>query len=136
MNYLRINIVSVFAVIMLILSCNEKNVSFSRIEFKIPDHINININDLNGAVKDIKTDSASNFYIVLVLYSYSSGAETISFSGGNDVKTVNGKGKLKGLVKVTDGKNIIRAEFIEGEGESREEMIASLVKEIKLKLLR
>jgi hypothetical protein len=124
-----------FASIFL-LSCRDSSVVFNRIEYIIPDHINIKKEDLSSRFAEVKTDSSSSVYVVIVLYSYSSGAETISFSGGNDVTTTTAGGRLKALVKVMDGKKILRAEFVEGVGGSSEEMLSSLLQEIKLKLVQ
>lgn len=129
-------VLPVLLAVLIILSCNDKSLNFSRIEFKIPDYVNIKAEDLKNALGDVKTDPSSGCYLVVVLYSYSSGTETISFSGGDDVKTVNGSGKIKGLVKVMDGKKIIMAEFIESGGNSKEEMISSFVKEVRRKLIK
>jgi hypothetical protein len=52
------------------------------------------------------------------------------------VKTVTGKGKLKALVKIMNGKKIIRADFVESEGKTKEEMISSLVHNIRLQMGR
>jgi len=117
------------------LSCRSTPVSFSRIEYSIPAHINVKPEDLQLHFKDIKTDPSSTLFIVIVLYSYSSGAETISFSGGNEMKSASIKGKVKGLVKVMDGGKIVIAEFVEGGGNSKDEMLSSLVKDIQSKFL-
>lgn len=122
--------------VILISSCRDKPVTFSRIEYVIPAHININIEEIKSRFTDFKTDPVSPYYAVIVFYSYSSGAETISFSGGDDVTTVTAGGRLKALVKVMDGKKILKAEFVEGTGSSKEEMIGSFDKEIKLRLER
>ncbi len=134
MRYLRIKLLLFSALMLLIISCDTPAVSFNRIEYNIPGHISINEDDLKSAFREINTDPASSFYMVVTLYSYSSGTETISFSGGDDVKTVSGKGRIKALLKIMDGNKIIRAEFAEGGGGSREEMIASLVKDFKIKM--
>ena len=133
MNYLKINFYASLVLLLFLLSCESTAVSFNRIEYNIPDHIIINEEDMKSAFGEVKTDPAGSLYIVITLYSYSSGRETISFSGGDDVKTESGKGKLKALVKVMDGKKIVRAEFAEGTGNSMQEMISSLVKDFKLK---
>jgi hypothetical protein len=122
--------------IILVSSCRDKSVTFCRIDYVIPAHIDINIEDIKSRFTDFKTDPVSSYYAVIVLYSYSSGAETISFSGGDDVTTITAGGKLKALVKVMNGKKILKAEFVEGTGNSKEEMIGSFVKEIKLRLER
>lgn len=133
MNYLKIKFNASLILSVLLLSCESPAVSFNRIEYNIPGHIIINEEDMKSAFREIKTDPASSLYIVITLYSYSSGRETISFSGGDDVKTESGKGKLKALVKVMDGKKIVRAEFAEGTGNTVQEMISSLVKDFKVK---
>lgn len=133
MNYLKIKFNASLILLVFLLSCDSPAVSFNRIEYNIPGHIIINEEDLKSAFGEIKTDPASSLYIVITLYSYSSGRETISFSGGDDVKTESGKGRLKALVKVMDGKKIVRAEFAEGTGNSLQEMILSLVKDFKVK---
>jgi len=135
MNYLKINSAS-FLLLFFLLSCDSTAVSFSRIEYNIPGHINLKEEDLKTVFGEVKTDPSSSLYITVTFYSYSSGTETISFSGGEDVKTVSGKGRLKALVKVMDGKKIVRAEFVEGEGASKEEMISSLVKDFKYKMIK
>ena len=136
MNNLKIKSASLMFLAFFIISCESSAVSFNRIEYKIPPHIIISEEDMKKGLGGIKTDPASPFYIEVTLYSYSSGRETISFSGGDEVKTVNGKGKLKALLKVMDGKKIIRAEFAEGEGGSKEEMLSSLAENFKHKLLK
>lgn len=133
MNYLKIKFNAALILLVFLLSCESPAVSFNRIEYNIPGHIVINETDMKSAFAEVKTDPASPLYIVITLYSYSSGRETISFSGGDDVKTESGKGKLKALVKVMNGKKIVRAEFAEGAGNSVQEMILSLVKDFKLK---
>ena len=135
MNYLKINLITVILLGTFVSACNDHTVSINRIEYSIPEHISIKADDFKTSLGDIKTDPSSSIYIVVVLYSYSSGVEKISFSGAEDVKTSSAKGKLKALFKVMEGDNILRAEFAKGEGSSKEEMITSLVKEIKLKLL-
>jgi len=136
MNYLKINFTSLFVLLCFFLSCDSPAVSFNRIEYKIPAHISIQADDLKRALGYVKTDPSSPLYIVVTLYSYSSGSETISFSGGDDLKTVSGKGKLKALVKVMDGEKIVKAGFIEGGGNSKEEMLSSLVKDFKHKMMK
>ncbi|PKL18768.1 MAG: hypothetical protein CVV49_04290 [Spirochaetae bacterium HGW-Spirochaetae-5] len=136
MNYLKINVLLLMFTSIFLLSCRESPVAFNRIEYVIPGHINIKIDDLSSRFAEIKTDPESSIYIVIVLYSYSSGAETISFSGGDDMTTVTAGGRLKALVKVMDGKKILRAEFAEGRGNSREDMLSSLLQEIKLRLVQ
>jgi hypothetical protein len=136
MGYLKINTLFMLLTLIFTISCMEPAVTFSRIEYNIPGHINIRKEELTSAFGEIETDSASRYYIVVTIYSYSTGTERISFSGGNEVKTVSGRGRLKVLLKVMDGKNILRAEFVEAEGNSKEEMLSSLAGEIKLKLQR
>jgi hypothetical protein len=133
MNCLKIKFNVSLILLLFLLSCESPAVSFNRIEYNIPEHIIISEDDMKSAFGGIKTDPASSLYIVITLYSYSSGRETISFSGGDDVKTESSKGKLKALVKVMDGKKIVRAEFAEGTGNTVQEMISSLVKDFKVK---
>jgi len=134
MNKLKIYVLFPVFTIIFLLSCRESSVAFNRIEYIIPGHINIKTEDLRSRFSVIKTDSSSSIYIVIVLYSYSSGAETISFSGGNDVTTSTAGGRLKALVKVMDGKKILRAEFVEGAGGSSEEMLSSFAQAIRSKM--
>ncbi len=134
MNYLKINFLLLMFTSIFMLSCRETSVALNRIEYIIPSHINIKTEDLSSRFVEVKTDSSSSVYAVIVLYSYSSGAETISFSGGNDVTTTTAGGRLKALVKVMDGKKILKAEFVEGAGGSSEEMLSSFAREIRLKL--
>jgi len=134
MNYLKINFISLLIFSISIMSCRGESIRISRIEYSIPDHIIIKTEDLKTALKDINTDPSGDHYLVLVIYSYSSGKETISYSGIGDLKTTSGKGRLKVLLKFMNDTKIIRAEFIVSEGNSKEEIISSIAKEIKLKL--
>jgi len=136
MNYLKLNALLLIFLTFLTSSCRESSVTFNGIEYVIPEHIDIKADDLKSRFSEFKTDPASSIHIVIVLYSYSSGAETISFSGGDDLKTAIAGGRLKALVKVMDGKKIIRAEFVEGYGNSKDDMLVSFVKEIKLRLVK
>jgi len=136
MNFFKINYRSVLPVFLFALSCTDPVVSFSRIEYRIPGYIDIKTDDLNRISGDFKTDPASAVYVEVVLYSYSAGAEKISLSGDGEFKTVSGNGRLKALVKVMNDKKILRAEFVEGRGNSKEEMLSSLGKEIKLKMIK
>lgn len=135
MYYLGIKYISLLSILLAALSCTEPVTGFSRIDYVIPDHINIKTDDLKKAFSGFKTDNSAGVYIVVVLYSYSAGAEKISISGDSELKTVSGQGRLKALVKVMDEKKIVKAVFLEGRGGSREEMISSLVKEMKLKMI-
>lgn len=132
---MRINFIQFLCFLILILSCRSEPLKFSRIEFFIPEHIRLKEDDLRKSFNTLETDPSSQTYIVIVLYSYSSGTESISFSGDGGFKTVNSKGRLKILVRVMNGKKITRAEFIEAAGDNEQEIISSAAKEIKLKLL-
>ncbi len=131
MNCLKLKLFLLLFSMVFMSSCRDTAVTFSRIEYVIPAHIDIKTAELQSRLTDIKTDSASPYHIVIVLYSYSSGAEKISFAGGDNITTVTAGGRLKALVKVMDGEKILRAEFAEGTGNSMEEMILSLVIGIK-----
>ncbi len=131
---MKINHISAVLMLIFIISCSSAPLRFSRIEYNIPDHIKVNVDDLKKALSDVKTDSSSNLHIKITLYSYSSGAETISFSGEKDFKTVRSSGKIKGLLKIMNGKEILQAEFVEGSGDSTEEMLSALAENIKKRL--
>lgn len=136
MNYFKINALLLIFLTILVSSCRESSVTFNRIEYVIPEHIDIKADDLKNRFSEFKIDPASSIRIVIVLYCYSSGAETFSFSGGEDLKTAIAGGRLKALVKVMEGEKIIRAEFVEGNGNSKDDMLVSFVKEIKLRLIK
>ncbi len=113
------------------LSCTDPVASISRIEYRIPSHINLTAGDLNRISGDFKTDPSSAVYIEITLYSYSAGREKISLSGDSEMKTVTSPGRIKALVKVINDKKLLRAEFAEGRGSTKEEMINSLAEDIK-----
>lgn len=123
--------------VSIMISCSKPVTRYSRIDFVIPDQVSIKYDELKKIwAEEYKTDPVSTIYIVVIIYSYSSGSETVSFSGSGEMQTVRGKGRLKCLVKVMDGEKIIRAEFVEGIGNSREEMLSSVINEIKFKLFK
>ena len=120
-----------------IFSCSGTVGRYSRIDFVIPPQVNIRPEELKKIwAEEDKTDPSSGIFIVVTVYSYSSGSETVSFSGSGEMQTVRGKGRLKCLVKVMDGKDIIRAEFVEGSGNTKEEMFSSVIREIKSSLFK
>jgi hypothetical protein len=86
-------------------------------------------------MKDFHLDPASLLYLEITIYSYSTGLESISISDTEDIKNVIEPGKIKGLIKITDGKKILSADFIDATGNSKEEMILSLIDKIRLKYI-
>ena len=136
MNYLKFIITAVSLTVIFTVSCSTAPANINRIEYKIPGHIIINSDDLKNSMGDVQTDPLSPLFLTITLYSYSAGAETISFSGTEDVKTENSSGMLKAIVKITDGKKIQQAEFLTGKGNTKDEMILSLAKEIKRKFFK
>ncbi len=132
MNYLKSGLATALFSFLFLFSCREP-VSFSRIEYNIPSHINIKTDELEDAFKEMKLNPSAILYIKVTVYSYSSGSETISFSG-EDVKTIKSGGKIRVLIKVMDNKKVIRAEFAEGAGNSKKELLSTLVKDVQQKL--
>ena len=134
MNYIR----AIFLCIVLFvsnLSCEDTKVSFSKIICKIPEYINIKEDEIYAKMKDFPLDSASSLYLEITIYSYSTGLESITMSDDGDIKNVTDAGKIKGLIKITDGKKILSADFIDISGNSKEELISSLINKIKLKYI-
>ena len=115
------------------LSCEDTKVSFSKIICKIPEYINIKEDEIYAQMKEFPLDPASLLYLEITIYSYSSGLESITMSDNGDMKNVMEPGKIKALIKITDGKKILRTNFIDTKGNSKEEMISSLIDKIKLK---
>ncbi len=114
-------------------SCDNTVSGFSRIEYTIPGHIKISGDELKQSGSVLVTDPKSRYHAEIVIYSYSSGTESISFSG-EEMSSSTGEGRIRGLVKIMDGKSIIKAVFIEGRGKKREEMISSLFNDAAIKL--
>ena len=116
------------------LSCNDTDVTFNKITCKIPKYININEDEIYAQLKDFKLDPSSYLYLEIVIYSYSTGLESIIISDNEDIKNVMEPGKIKVMIKITDGKKILGADFIDAAGNSKEEMISSLIDKIRFKL--
>jgi len=132
MNYIR----AVFLCIVLfvsILSCDDTKFTFSKIICKIPEYINIREDEIYARMNDFNLDPASSLYLEITIYGYSTGLESISISDNGDIKNTIEPGKIKGLIKITDGKKILRADFIDADGNSKEEMILALIDKIRLK---
>jgi hypothetical protein len=121
---------------IIIISCAEPVPEYSRVDFVIPPHINISQDELTKNWPDKKRNPASPVHIVITLYSYSSGSETITFSDTGEMKTITGKASLKCLVKVMRGKEILRAEFLEVSGSSKEDIINFLINQVRDKLFK
>ena len=133
MNYIR----AVFLCIVLfvsILSCDDTKFTFSKIICKIPEYINIREDEIYARMNDFHLDPASSLYLEITIYGYSTGLESISISDNGDIKNTIEPGKIKGLIKITDGKKILRADFIDADGNSKEEMILALVNKIRFRL--
>ena len=118
------------------LSCDDANITFSKITCKIPKYINIDEDEIYAHLKDFHLDPSSLLFLEITIYSYSTGLESITISDNDDIKNVIEPGKIKGLIKITDGKKILSADFIDANGNSKEEMISSLIDKIKFKLSR
>jgi len=132
MNYIRVIILCIL--FLLNLSCNDDKPSFSKITCKIPKHINIKEDEIYAQIKDFQLDPSSSLWLEITIYSYSTGLESIIISDNEDIKNVVEPGRIKGLIKITDGKKILRADFIDASGISKEEMILSLIDKIRSKL--
>ena len=118
------------------LSCNDDKPSFSKITCKIPKHINIKEDEIYAHLKDFHLDPSSSLWLEITIYSYSTGLESISISDNEDIKNVVEPGKIKGLIKIADAKKILRADFIEAVGNTKEEMILSFIDKIRSKILK
>lgn len=134
MNYSKCESMLFSVLCCFFLCCGSGQLKYSRIDYIIPGHIIISSDELQQAIGEIRTDTASVISLTVVIYSYSSGRETISFSGGDEMKTASSKGKIKALLKYTEGKKIVRAEFVEAEGRTREELISALAEKIRVKI--
>ncbi|MCL1865164.1 MAG: hypothetical protein FWF73_05065 [Spirochaetes bacterium] len=132
MNYIK-TILLCIVVLFLNLSCNEDKVTFNKITCKIPNYINIKDDEIYAQLKNFHLDSASHLYLEITIYSYSTGLESIIISDDEDIKNVIETGKIKGLIKITDGKKILSADFIEASGSSKEKIISALIDKIRVK---
>jgi hypothetical protein len=132
MSYIRF----IFLCILLLFnfSCNEPKITFSKIICKIPNYINIKEDEVYTQLKNFSLDPSSHLHLEITIYSYSTGIESIIISDNEDIKNVLEPGKIKGLIKITDGKKILRADFIDATGNTKEEMILSLIDKIRVKL--
>ncbi|MCL2155742.1 MAG: hypothetical protein FWH53_08770 [Leptospirales bacterium] len=133
MNFIRIIFLCI-VLCFLNLSCDDAKLSFSKITCKIPEYINIKDDEIYAKIKDFHLDPSSLLFLEITIYSYSTGLESISISDSGDIKNVIEPGKIKSLIKITDGKKVLRADFIDAIGNSKEEMISSLVDKIRVKL--
>ena len=118
------------------LSCNDDKITFNKIICKIPEYINIKEDEIYSHLKDFHLDPSSSLLLEITIYSYSTGLESISISDNEDIKNVVEPGKIRGLVKVTDANKIVRADFIDASGNSKEEMILSFIDKIRVKILK
>ena len=133
MNFIRIIFMCIF-LCFFNLSCDDAKLTFSKITCKIPEYINIKEDEIYAKMKDFHLDPSSLLFLEITIYGYSTGLESISISDSEDIKNVTEPGKIKGLIKITDGKKILRADFIDANGNSKDEMISSLVDKIRVKL--
>jgi hypothetical protein len=85
-------------------------------------------------MKDFHPDPSSILFLEITIFSYSTGLESMTISDNEDIKNVIESGKIKGLLKIRDGKKILRADFIDANGNSKEEMISSFIDKIRFKL--
>jgi len=132
MNYKRVVILCILLIFNL--SCNDDKITFSKITCKIPDYINIKEDEIYARLKDFPLDQSSSLYLEITIYSYSAGLESMIISDSGDIKNVMESGRIKGLIKVKDAKKILRADFIDVSGNSKEEMILLLIDKIRAKV--
>ena len=132
MNYIRAIILCIL--FLFNLSCDDAKPTFNKITCKIPKYINIKEDEVYAHLKDFPIDQSSSLYLEITIYSYSTGLESIIISDNEDIKNAAESGMIKGLIKVTDGKKILSADFIDAVGNSKEEMILSLINKIRTKM--
>jgi len=110
--------------------CEKEKISFKSVEFEIAPHIKLGADELKNIPFTVKPDENSSITLRVVIYSYSSGKETISMTGESGFKTDTGSGVIKALVEIIDSGKVMRAEFIEVSGHSREELLENLAKSL------
>ncbi len=128
----RIYVVLMISVTFIVMSvsCDEKRVGFKNIELSAAPYLKIGEEALKTFAPEIKPDPGSRYTLHVVIYSYSQGKETISMAGESSFITETGSGKLKALVKIMDGENLMKAEFIEVSGKSMEQIFQNLSRSV------
>lgn len=111
--------------------CEKEKVNFRKIEFETAPHIKLNIDELKSRKIWIEPDEKSTLVLKVVIYSYSPGKETISMTNDSEFVTDIGSGIVSALVEFIDNGKMIRAEFIEVSGNSKEELFENLYKSVK-----
>ena len=132
MNYIKV--ISLCVLFLFNLSCEDAKLTFNKITCKIPKHINLEEDEIYAHLNNFPLDTSSSLYLEITIFSYSTGLESIIISDNGDIKNSAESGKIKGLIKVTDGKKILSADFIEVSGKSKEEMILFLIDKIRAKM--
>ena len=78
----------------------------------------------------VRPDEKNSIALRIVIYSYSSGKETISMTGDSVFKIDTGSGVIKALVEFIDNGKVVKADFIEVSGSSKDELLGNLVKSV------
>lgn len=104
-------------------ACSRNVYQYGTLEVHVPAGINIEEDEIRSRLKPLKLQGAGGFTLRITVYGFSQGAEIINFSSGDRFSTTQGKAWIKALVQVKSGETIVRADFIEVSGKSREELL-------------
>lgn len=124
------SILLIAAVMMCIVSCENKKLNYREIHVSCAPHIKSDALNLKNFAIDVEPDPSSRYTLSIVIYSYSQGKETISMAGDSGFVTETGLAEVKALVKIMDGERAVRAEFIEVSGGSTDELLRNLAKSV------
>ncbi|HOP28045.1 MAG TPA: hypothetical protein P5120_06220 [Spirochaetota bacterium] len=116
--------------IFFIFSCENKKLSYGEINISTAPYIKKDALNLKDFSIDVKPDPGSRYSLNIVIYSYTQGKETISLVKNGEFAVQTGAAELKALVKIMDGKKLMRAEFVEVSGNSNDELVRNLAKSV------
>lgn len=119
--------------LLLILSCREIRGPYTFGLVMPPDaEMSISREEVQRAMREgLPAPTGSEAYLAeITVYGYSSGKEVFSYSGSEDegVSVRQGKGYIDTMVRVKKDGATLKVFFVKGEGASREEMLADLVR--------
>lgn len=114
------------SLVFFFISCDNQKLNFREIIISSAPYIKSDALNLKDFSVDYKPDPGSRLTLNIIIYSFSSGKETIRLAEDGSFITETGASEIKALLKIMDGEKLVKADFAEVSGENNNELLRNL----------
>ncbi len=111
-------------------SCSGKVKSVSTVSITVPESLVVSESEIRASLPEGLISSESEYQLEIAVYSFSSGIETINYSG-SDFNVGHREGNIKAVLKLNSGGKLIENRFIEASGNGKDAVLNGLKDKIR-----